>query len=108
MTAHNSSGSIDAFQLAGAVDAETKSGAIRIAQINPAAIRARADSGAITVELAGKGGYRIDAQSDSGKISGPTMKGPEQIAEDHRLRGQIGVGGPLVDLDTQSSKIEVN
>ncbi len=108
VTARNSSGSIDAFQVRGPVHAETSSGAIRIAQISPASIRARAGSGAIKVELASQGGYRIDAQSDSGKVSGPATRGPQQLAGDHRLRGMIGAGGPLVDLNTQSSKIEID
>jgi hypothetical protein len=108
VVAHNSSGSIDALQLAGSVHAETSSGAIRISQVIPAPIRARAHSGAIKVDLADSAGYRIDAQSHSGRVSGPAGNGPEYLANDHRLKEQIGVGGPLVDLDTHSSKIEID
>lgn len=108
VVAHNSSGSIDALQLAGSVHAETSSGAIRISQVNPAPIRARAHSGSIKVELADRGGYLIDAQSHSGRVSGPVGNGPEQVANNHRLKEQIGAGGPLVDLDTHSSKIDIN
>lgn len=108
VVARNSSGSIDAFQLGGPVHAETNSGAIRISQVNPAPIRARAHSGSIKVGLADKGGYRIDAQSHSGKVSGPAGHGPEYLADNHHLKEQIGAGGPLVDLDTHSSKIEIN
>jgi ribosomal protein S28E/S33 len=106
--AHNNSGSIDAFQLGGSVHAETRSGAIRISQISPAPIRALADSGSISVELARQSAYVIDAQSTSGKVSGPALNGIVSISEDHRLKEQIGTGGPLVDLDTRSSKIVVN
>jgi putative adhesin len=105
---HNSSGSIDALQLAGSIHAETSSGAIRISQINPAPIRALTHSGAIQVDLADNGGYRIDAQSHSGRVSGPAGNGPEYLANNHRLKEQIGAGGPLVDLDTHSSKIRIN
>jgi hypothetical protein len=108
VVAHNSSGSIDALQLAGSVHAETSSGAIRISQVIPAPIRAVAHSGAIKVDLADGGAYRIDAQSHSGRVSGPAGNGPEYLANDHRLKEQIGLGGPLVDLDTHSSKIEIN
>jgi len=108
VVANNHSGSIDVFQHTGPVQAETKSGAIRIAQISPAAITARTDSGPIKVDLAGGRGYMIDAQSDSGKVSGPATSGAERIAKLHRLKGQIGEGGPLVDLDTRSSRISVN
>ena len=70
VVANNTSGSIDAFQLSGSVHAQTKSGAIRISQISPAPIRALADSGAIEVELASRSGYLIDAQSNSGRVTG--------------------------------------
>lgn len=108
VVASNTSGSIDAFLLAGPVHAETTSGAIRISQISPAPIRARAGSGAIKVELASRGGYIIDAQSDSGRVSGPVTNDLKHSAESHRLKQQIGAGGPLVDLDTHSSRIEIN
>lgn len=103
VVAHNSSGSIDALRIDGAVDAETQSGAIRISQVNPAPIRARAHSGSIQVDLADGGGYQIDAQSHSGRVAGPVAS-----VDKHRLKQQIGAGGPLVDLDTHSSKIEID
>jgi hypothetical protein len=107
--AHNSSGSIEAFQLTGSVRAETESGSIRISQASPAPIRALTGSGAIHVELASGGGYNLDAQTEKGKISGSALGGFAKTKEHERiLKGQIGAGGPLVDLDTRSSKIEIN
>jgi hypothetical protein len=108
VVAHNSSGSIQAFQLGGSVRAETKSGAIRISQVSPAPIRALAESGAIQVTLASGGGYLIDAQSVSGKVSGPLANMSGRTIGPHSLKAQIGSGGPLVDLDTHSSKIDIN
>jgi hypothetical protein len=107
VVARNSSGSIDAFQINGAVHAETKSGAIHISQIKPAPIRALAHSGSIEVELASRGGYFLDAQSNSGRVSGPRTDTGVRLADEHNLKAQIGAGGPLVDLDTHSSKIEI-
>lgn len=108
VVAHNSSGSIDALQLGGSIHAETKSGAIRIAQVSPAPIRAIAKSGAIKVELARGGGYLLDARSNSGKVSGPAANTIYRVADAHGLKAQIGSGGPLVDLDTQSSRIDIH
>jgi hypothetical protein len=107
VTAANHSGSIDAMRVGGAVRAQTRSGAIRISQINEAPITARTENGAIQVDLAHHGGYEIDARSDSGKVSGPMTAGPERVVGARWLRGQIRGGGPLVDLDTRSSKITV-
>jgi len=108
VVANNTSGSIDAFQLSGSVHAQTKSGAIRISQISPAPIRALADSGAIEVELASRSGYLIDAQSNSGRVTGLVKDNLDNNGVSHRLKGQIGAGGPLVDLDTHSSRIVIN
>lgn len=106
--AQNTSGSIDAFQASGSVHAETTSGAIRISQMSPAPIRALTGSGAIKVELAIRGGYLLDAQSNSGTVSGRATAGLPRTDGAHRLKGQVGFGGPLVDLDTQSSKIQID
>ena len=94
--------------VSGAVHAETKSGAIRIAQIKPAPIRAFAESGAIKVDLASQHGYTIDAQSRSGKVLGSLIKSAGRPADVHQFKHVLAGGGPLVDLDTRSSKIEIN
>jgi hypothetical protein len=106
--AHNTSGSIEAFKLSGPVSAQTASGSIKISQVSPATIRALTSSGAIHIELASGGGYTLDAQSPKGKISGKATEGfPQTKEHEHSLKGQIGSGGPLVDLDTHSAKIEI-
>ncbi|QOY86893.1 DUF4097 family beta strand repeat-containing protein [Paludibaculum fermentans] len=107
VVARNSSGSITALQAGGSVDAETRSGAIRISQLNPAPIRALAGSGSIQVQLASGGGYQLDALSHSGKISAPTAVASLVSKDGHSLRAPMGPGGPLVDLDTRSSRIEI-
>ncbi len=106
--ARNSSGSIDALRSSGSIHAETTSGAIRISQVSPATIRALTRSGAIKVQLASGGGYQVDAMSDSGKISGTATTMFQNTKGAHSLKVQIGAGGPLVDLDSHSSKIEID
>lgn len=102
------SASITALQIGGSVHAQTHSGAIRITQTNPAAIRAISGSGAIKVTLAAGGGYQLDAQSGSGKVFGPSGVTSQRTPDGHTLKAQVGSGGPLVDLDTRSSKIEIH
>ena len=107
VAARNDSGSITALQLGGSIRAETKSGAIRLSQLNPAPIHARSGSGTIRVKLAQGGGYLIDARSDSGKVSAQPAISSRRTRGAHSLRGQVGSGGPLVDLATRSSKIDI-
>ena len=106
--AHNTSGSIAVLRSSGSVNAETTSGAIRISQMSPAPIRALTGSGAIKVELASGEGYLLDAQSNSGTVSGRATARLPRTEGAHYLKGQIGSGGPLVDLDTHSSKIQID
>jgi hypothetical protein len=106
--ARNGSGSIDALESGGSVRAETTSGAIHISQVSPAPIRALSRSGALKVELASGGGYLLDAQSDSGKVSGRATNAFARPKDSHSMKMQVGLGGPLVDLDTHSSKIEID
>ncbi len=106
--AETTSGSIDALQLGSSIHAETTSGAIRISQVSPAAIRALSRSGAIKVVLASGAGYQLDAMSHSGKIAGTATSEFQTTKNAHSLKVQIGSGGPLVDLDTHSSKIEID
>lgn len=105
--ARNSSGSIDALRVGGSVHAETKSGAIRISQVSAAPIRAVSGSGSLKVKLASGSGYTIDALSGSGKVKGPAEIMVQRSKDTHRLRAQLGAGGPLVDLDTRSSSIDI-
>ncbi len=105
--AANHSGSIDAHRIGGEIRAQTRSGAIRVSQASAAPITARTQNGAVKVELAHGGSYDLDAQSDSGKVFGPTVDGPQRVADARRLRGQLRGGGPLVDLDTKSARITV-
>jgi hypothetical protein len=106
--AYNTSGAIDALRSSGSVRAEATSGAIRISQLSPGPIRAVTKSGVIKVELASGGGYLLDAQSHSGKISGSSTRTLGPTKDTHVLKGQIGSGGPLVDLDTHSSQIVID
>ena len=103
--ATNRSGSIESLSSSGALQAETVSGSISISQTSPAPVQAVSRSGAIHVELAAGKGYSLHLRSDKGKISAP---GAEPQAKDqHALDTQIHGGGPLISVETRSSKIEV-
>jgi DUF4097 and DUF4098 domain-containing protein YvlB len=104
VVASNRSGSIESFVSGGAVQAETVSGSIRIYQSTPAPIRAVSGSGAVRVELAAGKGYNLTLHSEKGKISG---KDVPKTKDQHSLSTQVNGGGPVVDIETRSSKIEI-
>jgi len=104
VVARNHSGSIESFASGGAVQAETDSGSIRISQTSPAPIHAISGTGAIRVGLADGEGYNLNLRSEKGKISGRNLA---KVKDQHTLNTQISGGGPIVNIETRSSKIEV-
>ena len=103
VVARNHSGSIESFASGGAVQAETDSGSIRISQTISAPIHALSGTGAIRVGLAPGKGYNLNLRSEKGKISGSNFA---KAKDQHRLNTQILGGGPTIDVETRSSKIE--
>jgi len=106
VTARVDSGGIDAIDIAGGIDAEADSGSIRLAQTKPAPIRAKADSGGITVRLAPGGGYDINARAESGSISVPEMTVRSEFSR-HHVDGKVRGGGPLVNVRVDSGGIKI-
>jgi hypothetical protein len=106
VTARVDSGEIDAIDIAGGIDAEADSGSIRLAQTKPAPIRAKADSGGITVRLAPGGGYDINARAESGSISVPEMTVRSEFSR-HHVDGKVRGGGPLVNVRVDSGGIKI-
>lgn len=103
-TAKNRSGSIESLTGSGALQAETVSGSIRVTQTSPAAVRMASRSGAVRIELAAGKGYNLQLRSEKGKVSAANAP---QTKNQHKLDAQILGGGPLISVETHSSKIEV-
>ena len=108
VVARNHSGSIENLGSAGAISAETASGSIRISQTSAAPVHVLSRSGAVSIELAPTRGYDLNMRSEKGKISAPPAIISSQASDQHTLLTQIRGGGPIVDVETRSSKIELH
>ena len=106
VTARVDSGGIEAIDVAGGIDAQADSGSIRLAQTKPAPIRARADSGGITIRLAPGAGYDVNAGADSGNISVPEMTVRSEFSR-HHVDGKVRGGGPPVNVHVDSGGIRI-
>ncbi len=95
------SGGIEATDVAGRIDAGADSGSIRLTQTTPAPIRAKADSGGVTVRLAPHADYDLSVETASGRISVPEMTVRSGFSA-HQVEGRIGKGGPLVQIRVES------
>jgi hypothetical protein len=104
--AHVDSGGIDATEVAGTINVQADSGGIRVGQTAPAPISARADSGGVTVQLASTGGYDIDAESGSGRVSVPEMTVRGTSTPRH-VQGKVRKGGPLVSIHVDSGNVNI-
>jgi hypothetical protein len=100
------SGGIDALEVAGSVDAVADSGGIRVSQTTPASIRTRVDSGGAEITLAKTGGYDIRAHAGSGHVSAPDVAVSGTISR-HEVNGKLRGGGALVDVRTDSGRIDI-
>ena len=100
------SGGIDAMEVGGAIDAQADSGHIGLSQTSAASIRAKADSGGITVKLAPGAGYDVSAAADSGHISVPEMTVSSSFSR-HHVEGKVRGGGPLVDIRVGSGGVTI-
>lgn len=101
------SGGIEANDVAGSIDAETDSGGIQLSQTNAAPIRAKADSGGVTVRLASNAGYDINVESESGHISVPEITTHGDISH-HHIEGKVRGGGPTVNVHVDSGNVSID
>jgi hypothetical protein len=99
-------GGIEAINVAGAVDAQTDAGGIRIEQSVAAPVMARADSGGANVRLAPSSGYDLNVATGSGRITLPEMTISGTLSR-HRAAGKVRGGGPLVDVKVDSGHVVV-
>lgn len=100
------SGGVEAMDVAGAIDAQTDSGSVRVSQTRADSIRAKADSGGITVRLAPGAGYTVSAETDSGSISVPEMTVSSSFSR-HHIEGKVRGGGPIVTIHAESGSVTV-
>jgi hypothetical protein len=100
------SGGIEAHNIAGSIDAETDSGGIHVSQSTAAPIRAKADSGGVTLRLASNAGYDISVEADSGSISVPEVSTHGEV-DRHHIEGKIRGGGPLVNVRVESGTVRI-
>jgi hypothetical protein len=100
------SGGIEANGIAGPIDAETDSGGIHLSQTTPASIRAKADSGGVTVRLASNGGYDINVDAESGHISVPEISTHGDLSK-HHIEGKVRGGGPAVTVRVDSGNVSI-
>jgi hypothetical protein len=124
---HTSNGRIRAEELTGACDAETSNGPVTLRfkdapdgavhvhtsngsvdvtmeQSPKSGVRAETSNGSITMELPGNTAARLNAQTSESISSDFDVTGDH---EKHHLEGDIGNGGPLIDLSTHNGGIRL-
>jgi len=100
------SGGIEASDIGGGIDAQTDSGSVHLSQTQAGPIRAKADSGGISIKLAPKAGYDVSIETDSGHISIPEMTVHSSFSS-HHVEGKVRGGGPSVDVRASSGSVSV-
>ena len=105
--ASTSSGSIRLTGLRGGVRASTSSGTLRVQGEPTSDWRLSSSSGTVTIELAGKPAFAVDAHSNSGRIATDYPVTVAGIISRRELRGSVNGGGPLLHVRTSSGGIHI-
>jgi hypothetical protein len=100
------SGGIEASDIAGSIDVQTDSGGVQIGQTVAAPIRAKVDSGGLTVRLAPNAGYDVNVEAESGHISVPEMTVRSGFSS-HHIQGKVRGGGPGVEIHVDSGNVSI-
>jgi hypothetical protein len=105
--ASSGSGSIHLSGVRGGLRASTSSGALRVQGEQTSDWHLSSSSGSVTIELAGKPAFALEAHSSSGRIDTDypvTMSG---AIGRHDVRGSVNGGGPLLHVQTSSGGIHI-
>ena len=105
--ASTSSGSIHLTGLRGSVRASTSSGSLRVQGEQTSDWRLSSSSGTVTIELAGKPAFAVDAHSNSGRIATDYPVTVVGTLTRRELRGSVNGGGPLLHVRTSSGGIHI-
>jgi hypothetical protein len=108
-TGRTSNGRVRAERIRGAVDLETSNGSVDVAldAVPSGGVRVNSSNGSITVRLPREANARIIARTSNASIDSDydlRMRG--QISKNH-LDGELGAGGPVVDLTTSNGGIHL-
>jgi hypothetical protein len=104
--ASSASGSIHLTGLRGSLRASTSSGPLRVQGEQTADWRLSTSSGSVTIELAGRPAFALDAHSNSGRIDTQYPVAVGRI-DRRELRGSVNGGGPLLHVRTSSGGIRI-
>jgi hypothetical protein len=105
--ASSSSGSIHLTGLRGGLRASTSSGPLRVQGEQTSDWRLSTSSGSVTIELAGKPAFALDAHSNSGGIDTQYPVTVTGAVDRRELRGSVNGGGPLLHVRTSSGGIRI-
>lgn len=104
-----SNGRIRAREIDGGVEATTSNGPVDIAlSARPkAGIKVDTSNGPVTIELPADTSARLDARSNTSVNSEFSVDGESTDHSGHRLEGNIGGGGPSIEVNTSNGPIHI-
>lgn len=105
--ASSGSGSIHLTGLHGSVRASTSSGTLNVQGEQTSDWRLSTSSGNVTIELAGRPAFALDAHSSSGRIDTQYPVTVSGTIGRRELRGSVNGGGPLLHVRTSSGGIRI-
>jgi hypothetical protein len=109
LVARSSNGKIELHEHRGSVDASTSNGMIRVSmeEVGKAGIQLATSNGRILLELPEEVDADVDIRVDNGVIRNDRTLCKATRATNGQVRGQLGLGGPLIKLRTSNGSISL-
>jgi len=104
--AHTGSGSIELHNIRGGLQAESGAGSIHVAGTPDAPWHLETGAGSIEF-WSGSASLDIDAETGFGNIRCDRPISTNQSDRRHHLEGKLGIGGPMVRLETGAGSIHI-
>lgn len=105
---HTGAGTVNAKSVGGALEIESGAGSIHVQGEPKHDWRLKAGAGSIHLEVPSGSSFNLDAESGMGKVSvSDSLELKDANRSSNRVRGKVGGGGPIVEINSGVGSIDV-
>jgi DUF4097 and DUF4098 domain-containing protein YvlB len=110
LEARSSNGNVELHDHTGGIDAMTSNGSIRasVAGVSGEGVNLATSNGRIVLDLPEQLDAEIDVRVDNGVIRNDRSDEPGITHSPGRVRGKLGMGGPLIKLRTSNGTVSIH
>jgi len=110
LEAHSSNGNVELVDHAGGIDAMTSNGSIRasLVKLSGDGVKLSTSNGRIVLDLPPELDAEMAVRVDNGVIRNDRSEEPGIVHSPGRVRGKLGLGGPMIKLRTSNGTVSIH